>query len=150
MPVISALNLTDLVVHLFHTEGLTVDCHELKTLKTVLFLKDLRVNGMKFYELSSMIRGFEMESGNNLIEFSLHSRSYPAPYSPLNRYGYNFSVNRFLELVGRLRSLKVLVIDLSYAFDEKKRIVVPMFNLLSRIPNLERLHLRGQLILVRE
>lgn len=83
-----------------------------------------------------------METGNNLIELSLHSSAYVE---------YNFSVNRFLEILGTLRSLKVLSINVGNAYrGENAGIVVPLFNLLSRLPNLERLHLRGRLILVRE
>jgi hypothetical protein len=83
----------------------------------------------------------EIELGNNLIALSLRSRPYGA---------HNLSDNRFLEIVGTLRSLKVFVIDLGVAFPEAKRIAVPLLNLLSRLPNLERFRLHGDLILVRE
>lgn len=79
-----------------------------------------------------------MEPGDKLIDLSLSSSGYP---------GHNFSVNRFLEFMGTLRSLKVLAIDVGCAFDQRGGIAVPLLDLLSRLPNLERLHLRGQVIL---
>jgi len=89
---------------------------------------------MEFYELSSMFRGLKMELGSNLIDLTSHSGAYPV---------YNFSVNRFIELVGMLISLKVFSIDLGSAFGRIKRIVAPLLNLLSRILYLESLHLCG-------
>lgn len=58
--------------------------------------------------------------------------------------------NRFLEIVGALKSLKVLAINLGVAFPGAKRIAVPLLTLLSRLPNLKRFRLQGDLILVRE
>eukprot|EP00253_Pinus_taeda_P035053 PITA_35053 len=137
-PVISALNLRDLVLQFNKPQPLTVNCPKLRTLKANMSVKDLRLNGLKFCEISPRIESLQMESGSNLIELRLHSRMR-----------YNFSVSRFLELVGTLRSLKVLVFHLGNEDREVKVFpkVVPLFNLVSRLPNLERLHLRGKLIL---
>eukprot|EP00253_Pinus_taeda_P030170 PITA_30170 len=146
-PVISSLNLTDLVLTDWHCaalqlnspQQLTVKCPKLTTLKTNMCIKDLRVNGMEFYEISSTIKSLRMKTGNNSMELSLHSS---------DTRQYNFSVNRFLELVGTLRSMKMLTINVGNSyFGQENGIVVPLFNLLSRLPNLERLHLRGRLIL---
>jgi len=116
-----------------------VNCPQLKTLKT--YTKDLIVNGLAFHELSPIIEELKIEPGNNLIALLL--RSCPCR-------AHNLSDNRFLEIVGALRSLKVLAIDLGVAFPVAKRIAVPLLTLLSRLPNLERFRLQGDLILVRE
>eukprot|EP00253_Pinus_taeda_P007369 PITA_07369 len=135
-PVILSHSLTDLVVSVFWDGGLTVNCPKLQTLKAVTYGEDLTVNGMGFYELSSKIHRFEMERGNNLIELWLSS---------VGDAGYKLSVNRFLEFMGTLRSLKVLTIHLGCAFHGRQMMAVPLLNLLSRLPNLQRLHLLGQL-----
>ena len=55
-----------------------------------------------------------------------------------------FLCKQILGFMGTLRSLKVL------AFDRREGIIIPVMNLLSMLPNLERLHLRGRPILVSE
>eukprot|EP00253_Pinus_taeda_P026184 PITA_26184 len=137
-PVILSHSITDLVLYLYRAGGLTVNCPKLQTLKAVTYGEDLTVNGMGLYELSSRINGFEVERGNNLIELSLTSSG---------NAGYNLSVNRFLEFMGTLRSLKVLTMHFGSASDGREMMAVPLLNLLSRLPNLQRLHLHGQPIL---
>ena len=64
----------------------------------------------------------------------------------------NFSVDRFFEALGILRSLKVLTMEcFGYAlYFNLKGVVIPLFSPLSRLPNLERFQLRGKLHLVRD
>lgn len=98
---------------------------------------DLRLNGVEFCEISPTIERLKMEPGKNLIELTDSNFSRE----------YNFSADRFLELVGTLRSLKVLNIQLGTTYGGGNGIALPLVDLLSRLPNLERLHLRGKLIL---
>eukprot|EP00253_Pinus_taeda_P010540 PITA_10540 len=118
-PVILSHSITDLVLYLYRAGGLTVNCPKLQTLKTVTYGEDLTVNGMGLYELSSRINGFEMERGNNLIELSLTSSG---------NAGYNLCVNRFLEFMGTLRSLKVLTMHFGSASDGREMMAVPLLN----------------------
>ena len=146
-PVISSLTLTDLYLRdrrLGYSEVipeyLTVNCPNIKTLDAIA--DELRVNGTAFYEFSSLIRGLDFDFGSNLIELSL--------YVAVVLWRRNFSVDRFLEVVGTLRSLKVLRIECfgcARSFN-RKGVAIPLLNLLSRLPNLERFQLRGKMYLV--
>ena len=121
-------------------EYLTVNCPNIKTLDAIA--DELRVNGTAFYEFSSLIRGLDFDFGSNLIELSL--------YVAVVLWRRNFSVDRFLEVVGTLRSLKVLRIECfgcARSFN-RKGVAIPLLNLLSRLPNLERFQLRGKMYLV--
>lgn len=56
----------------------------------------------------------------------------------------NFSAERLLQIVGRFKSLKKLAITIVDDLErENEEMVVPLFNLLERLPNLELLHMGG-------
>ena len=81
-----------------------------------------------------------MHLGNNLNVLLLDSST--------DRGEYNCLENTFLEIMGNLKSLKVLEIRF-ISFVGNQRMVVPVLNLLGRLPNLERLALKDHLNLVR-
>eukprot|EP00253_Pinus_taeda_P007803 PITA_07803 len=129
-PVISAISITYLILYRCGGARWTVNCPKLKTLKTFT-VQDLKVSGMGFHQLSPTIESLEMELGNNLTALSLRSTWYP----------HTLSAKRFLEIVGTLTSLKAVTINDEPDFLLINTDVVPLFNLLSRLPNLERFHL---------
>jgi len=109
----------------------------------VTVTKDLTVNGILFHEISHMVSELDMHCGKNLIGLVLESRGME----------YGFSAERFLDILGSLgtlESLKQLSIHLWKLFErEKEEMVVPLFKLLERLPNLERLLIQGIFLLVR-
>jgi hypothetical protein len=139
-PVISAVNITHLIVEQLRgpIEVLTVNCPKLKTLD-VYRINDLRVNGVLFHKLSKGVLILEMQEGSTLIGLGLAFMEE-----------CNFSAERLLQIVGRFKSLKKLAITIVDDLErENEEMVVPLFNLLERLPNLELLHMGGIFALVR-
>jgi hypothetical protein len=110
-------------------EVLTVNCPKLNTLNAYL-IKDLRVNGILFNEISYTIWELNMQGGSNLIGLKMESNSDET---------YNFSAERFLEIVGSFKLLRVLVIFVGPLLKSEKEMDIPLLNVFERLPHLERL-----------
>jgi hypothetical protein len=153
-PVISALKVTDLALNVHGLQVLTVKCPKLKNFANLGYfasfpeeheisgrIKDLRANGVSFRELSPAVKSFEMHLGNNLISLLLDLSTRDG--------GYNCPADRFFQIVGSLKSLKVLDIAFS-SLGGPREVAVPILSLLGRLPNLEHFGLKGRPILVRK
>jgi len=144
-PVISALKITHLNLSVHGVEVLNVKCPKLQKFKNLRQVKELRVNEVSFHELSPAIKTLEMNGGNNLTALWLGLCSREGEYICSDS-------ERFLQIVGSLKSLKALDICSWSLLGMRQRLVaVPILNLLGRLPNLEHFGLRGpSLVLVRK
>ena len=117
-------------------------CPKLQKFKNLRQVKELRVNEVSFHELSPAIKTLEMNGGNNLTALWLGLCSREGEYI--------CSANRFLQIMGSLKSLKALDICFCSLLG-RRRVAVPILNLPGRLPNLEHFGLMGpSLILVRK
>jgi hypothetical protein len=120
---ISALRIENLVLSPFEpVELLTVNCPRITHL-LISEIKDLRVNGLLFQELSLSVRRLEVQRGRNVIELSLNGQ-------------YRLSAERFLEIMGTFEFLNQL--DIPPLGRQNGMDIYPI-NLLQRLPYLERL-----------
>jgi hypothetical protein len=118
-------------------EALTVNCPKLNTLNAYV-IKDLRVNGILFHEISCSISELNMQGESNLIGLKMES-NYPE--------AYNFSAERFVEIMESFKSLRVLVSCLGPLLKSEKDMDIPLLNLFERLPKLERLHMGENFLL---
>ncbi|XP_057818831.2 F-box/FBD/LRR-repeat protein At1g13570 isoform X2 [Cryptomeria japonica] len=119
-------------LHMQHARSLSVNCPKLKIMSG-LMCGDLIVNGVRFYEFSSVIWHLEMDHGSTLRELSMD-------FSVAK-----FSTSRFLHIVGNCQTLKELVIYLGDIREIKMD--APLLNLFHMLPNLQRLHIMGSFLL---
>lgn len=130
-PAISAPNIADLKV----TEGvevLIINCPKLSTLQ-VDMIRDLRVNGILFHEISCSIWELDMQDGSNLIGLKMES--------------CDVSAERFTEIMGSFKSLKELVIFVGPFLKSEKDKDICLLNVFERLPHLERLCMGDNFIL---
>eukprot|EP00253_Pinus_taeda_P035108 PITA_35108 len=128
-PTISAPNITDLEVS-DSVEALTVNCPKLNTLKAYL-IKDLRVNGILFHEISCSIWELNMQGGSNLIGLKVESFSK----------GYNISAERFIDIIGSFKLLKLLVVFVGPLLKSEKEMDISLLSVFDRLPHLEQLYM---------
>lgn len=116
-----------------------MNCPKLNTLNAYL-IKDLRVNGILFNEISYTIWEVNIQGGSNLIGLKMEGCSDET---------YNFSAERFLEIVGSFKLLRVLVTFLGPFLKSEKETDIPLLNVFERLPHLERVHMGPNFLLVR-
>jgi hypothetical protein len=112
---------------------LILNCLKLQTLKIdIIGLRDLKVNGLLFYELSNHIDQLNLDCGSNLVGLSLYE----------NDEIVHLSIERFVEIMGSFKSLKELDMY-AWMLMLKREILMadPLINLFERLPNIERLHI---------
>lgn len=134
---------------------LNISCPKLRCLEVLISkdfpMEDLRVNGLLFQELSFAVQRLDMQSGSDMIELSLFSAGGKE---------HNLSAERFLEIMGRFKSLKMFSVTWfaspsSVARQRQRQrqnlLQNPLLNLLQTLPHLQRLALSGlnSFILVR-
>jgi len=142
-PAISAPNLLLLEIMVYDgLEVLTIDCPEIKTIRLPM-IDDLRVNGVLFHELSFAVVELKMHRGKNVIGLELELDS------SFGEENYNFSPQRFLEIVGSFKALKKLETHISPLLERGNEMVVPLISLLQRLTHLEILITTGMSLLVR-
>eukprot|EP00253_Pinus_taeda_P014009 PITA_14009 len=137
-PVISAPNTIYLDVD-NGMEILTVNCPKLITMDAYL-IKDLRVNWVLLHEFSYAVSNLKMQQpGTDLIKLSMDLCQGEPP---------DFSAERFLGIVGSFKTLKELEIGIwsSLKLERGEEMLVPLYKLLQRLPNLEGLEIRGMSI----
>lgn len=130
---ISSSAIEHLNIHFQHgVKFVLVDCPKLKLMKAFM-IKDLRVNGALFYELSYAVTDLEMYCGDTLTELQLVFIDADI------KLRYTEFAARFLEILGNFQSLKKLNIDL----ERRENIDFPLFKLFQRLPNLQIFSLLG-------
>jgi len=139
--IISAPNLTSLILWIYNPlEILTINCPKLESLKIKeICVKDLRVNGMLFEELSYAVWGLELQCQSNEIELWLDSSK---------EHAHNFWEERFQEIMGTF-ILKRLSVQNSRSLEVEKEINISIPNLLQTLPHLQSLLINGTFLLVR-
>lgn len=136
-PVISAPNVTQVVVRSEGLETLTVNCPNLRTMEVPGMIKDLTVNGVGFQELSSAICQLKMQQGGDLIGLKLHLEQ-----------GCDVSADRLLQIVGSFKALKDLRICIGRQLKrgEGEHMASPLLKLLESLPNLECLSMHDMFV----
>ena len=152
-PEICAPNLQHLDIYDNCVQVLILNCPKLETLVAEMMdLTDLRVNGLLFHQLSNWIGYLKLECGSNVVGLSLRG-SYNSDGFKFDRERnqiFNIWADRFMEILGSFKSLKDLSIyTVMMLMLGEKQMAVPLINLLERLPNLERLHIPGDILLVR-
>jgi len=124
---------------------LYINCPSLISLELLstkyYYVKDLRVNGLLFHELSSAVWCLEMQGGSNLIELSMI-------WATERTLG--LSEERFVEIMGTFTSLKEFSMYNACCLKREKDVSIPIPSLLQCLPNLERLDLKDVLCMVRK
>lgn len=136
-PVISAPNVTQVVVRSEGLKTLTVNCPNLRTMEVPGMIKDLTVNGLGFQELSSTICQLKMQQGGDLIGLKLHLEQ-----------GCDVSADRLLQIVGSFKALKDLRICIGRQLKRGKaeHMASPLLKLLESLPNLECLSMHDMFV----
>lgn len=100
------------------------------------------MNGVFFHDLYLIILNLKMECSSSLVELWLIWKWYEE--EPI------FIANRLLDMVNEFKSLKKLSITIFEDLEkENKEMIVPLFKLFQRLPNLEFLYIGGKFSLVR-
>eukprot|EP00253_Pinus_taeda_P014059 PITA_14059 len=127
-------------------ELLTIRCPKLRCLEVLISkdfpMKDLRVNGLLFQELSFAVQRLDMQFGSDMVGVSLLSTGGKE---------HNLSAERFLEIIGSFKSLKMLSVTwftsrhfvARRTFERQNLLQNPLLNLLQTLPHLQRLALSG-------
>ena len=140
-PAICAPNLTHLHIYDYFVQILILNYPKLQTLKIdIIGLRDLKVNGLLFYELSNRIDQLNLDCGSNLVGLSLYE----------NDEIVHLSIERFVEIMGSFKSLKELDMY-AWMLMLKREILMddPLINLFERLCNLKHLHIPVTFFLVR-
>lgn len=128
-PVISAPNLTHFSIHRRRRgklEVLTLNCPKLRNVEMELSsIRDLRINGVLFPELSHLVSKIKMQRGSNVTELSLDLTYVET---------LQVSVERIVEIIGDFKTLKKL--DIDDWWGRQNQMVVLVDNLLERLPGL--------------
>ena len=112
-------------------ELLAINCPKLEVFSTnYSFIKDLRVNGLLFKELSFAVQRLEMQCGSNVIGLSLNSTWKK----------HNLSPERFLDIMAAFKLLKKLSVEWVARWSPNL-MKIPLLNLLQTLPRLEHLDL---------
>jgi hypothetical protein len=114
-------------------EVLIVNCPKLGTLETCM-IRDLRVNGMLFQEISYAVQHLTMQRGRTVTVIRLEWDD--AVYS-ISEERCNFSAERFLEIVSTFKALKELSIPTWSLVATVKEMIALIPKLLYTLPNLE-------------
>eukprot|EP00253_Pinus_taeda_P023705 PITA_23705 len=158
-PVISAPNITDLVLDIYNMETLTVNCPKLMSVKAVtnaskpftltiinspklitLETKHSLLTARVFFHdlsLSRAVRFLTIEGLSWLVELNM-------------LFNFNFSAAKLLEMVSTFKKLKKLGLDICDHLlereDEDEEMTVPLYKMFERLPALEFLFI-GRLFL---
>lgn len=136
--IISAPNITIIAVEVYNVsrdfepvELLAINCPKLEVFSTnYSFIKDLRVNGLLFKELSFAVQRLEMQCGSNVIGLSQNSTWKK----------HNLSAERFLDIMAAFKLLKKLSVEWVARWSPNL-MKIPLLNLLQTLPRLEHLDL---------